>query len=65
MASYLFHLLTGAGGDGEREVVQAQNDDQARIFAELILLCSEDADTVEVWRHGRLRFRLDRTTAAT
>ena len=49
MIAYEFHRFGRFGPALDQETVMAVDDDQARSFAELILLCSDETAYVEIY----------------
>ena len=48
MMAYEFHLCAEVGLVLDQETIVAIDDDQARTFGEIILLCSDDAAFIEI-----------------
>ena len=48
MIAYEFHRFARFGPALDQEIVMATDDDQARSFGELILLCSDETAYVEI-----------------
>lgn len=49
MIAYEFHRFARFGPALDHEIIMAVDDDQARSFGELILLCSEETGYVEIY----------------
>ncbi len=49
MIAYEFHRFARFGPALDQEIIMAVDDDQARSFGELILLCSEETAYVEIY----------------
>ena len=49
MIAYEFHRFAEAGLALDQETIVAIDDDQARSFGEIILLCSNDTAFIEIY----------------